>query len=65
MRTGPNSAQVGLDAVAVDSGVNVGVQVNQARGNNFAADLHDLGGFLRSYIGSYSGNLAIRHGHVV
>ena len=62
---GPHAADVGVYAVGVDPGEDVGVQVNQARRHHLALDLHHLRGLGGLDIGSDAGNLAVLDGYVV
>ena len=62
---GPYAAQVGRHAVAVDAVIDMGMQVNQAGGNDFALGVNDPGGFPGGNIRGDAGNFAGRHRYVV
>ena len=62
---GPHAADVGINAVGVHPGENVGVQVDEARRHHLAPDLHHLRGFGCVDVRRHPRNLAVLDGHVV
>ncbi|MEE8304314.1 MAG: hypothetical protein V3S24_17995 [Candidatus Tectomicrobia bacterium] len=62
---GMHAAQIGVDAVADEAAVDVRMQINQTRRDDFSRHVDDLRGFLAGDIRCGAGNLAILYGNIV
>ena len=62
--SGTDAADVGIDPVVGDAGVDVGVQVDETGSDDLAVNFNDPFGFLRRDVHGNLGNLAVFYGNV-
>ena len=61
---GADAAEVGVDAVAVDAFVHVGMQVDEARDHVSAGDFDDTGGVFSGQVGGDGGDFAVGNANI-